>query len=263
MPSVLWEYNLPKLSARGVPMLKALIVEDEYPARQELRYLLEPYQEQLEVIGEAQSAKEALRLIEAMDYDVVFLDVQMPGVNGLDLARQLKTLKPQLRIVFVSAYENYAVDAFAIQVVDYLLKPVSGDRISETMRRLLAAEDNADHAKDNAQTLTWVPCEVNGHTIPVAVSDIIYATAERDIIYICTAQDRYPTRFTLQELQERLPEDTFLRTHRSFIANLHQVREIMPYFNGTYLLKMKDKLQSEVVVSRSNVRRVKELFNIT
>ncbi|MHB1610917.1 MAG: LytR/AlgR family response regulator transcription factor [Sulfobacillus sp.] len=244
-------------------MLKALIVEDEYPARQELRYLLEPYQDQLEVIGEAQSVKEALRLIEAMDYDVVFLDVQMPGANGLELARQLKTLKPSLRVVFVSAHENYAVDAFAIQVVDYLLKPVSSDRMAETMRRLLAPEEGNDKPKDAIPALAWVPCEVNGHTIPVAVGDIIYATAERDIIYICTVQDRYPTRFTLQELQERLPPETFLRTHRSFIANLHQVKEIMPYFNGTYLLKMKDKPQSEVVVSRSNVRRVKELFNIT
>lgn len=243
-------------------MLNALIIEDEYPARQELRFLLEPHQEVLQVVGEAATAKEALLLIEAMDYDVIFLDIQMPGINGIDLARRVKTIKPNLRVVFVSAYENYAVEAFAIQVVDYLLKPVSSERMAETMRRLLGPEETVEKSKDTIEAWSWVPCEVNGHTIPIAVPDIVYATAERDVIYVCTAQDRFPTRFTLQELQERLPAQTFLRTHRSFIANLHHVKEIMPYFNGTYLLKMKDKVQSEVVVSRTNVRRVKELFNI-
>ncbi|MDA8193627.1 MAG: LytTR family DNA-binding domain-containing protein [Thermaerobacter sp.] len=241
-------------------MLKALIVEDESPARMELRYLLEPYKEELEVIGEAQSAREALALIQAIDYDVVFLDVEMPGVNGLELARRIRTQRSQTRIVFVSAYENYAIDAFAIDVVDYLLKPVSPERIAETMRRLTASL-TAGERKDDHSGLQWVPCELNGHTVPIPVHDIVFIVAERETIYVSTAQDRFPTKFTLQELQERLP-DPFLRTHRSFIANMHQVKEIMPYFNGTYLLKMKDKPQSEVVVSRSNVRRVKEIFHI-
>lgn len=245
-------------------MLKALIVEDEYPARMELRYLLEPYHDEIEIIGEAQSVREALALTEAIDYDVIFLDVEMPGANGLELARHLKTHKPHTRVVFVSAYENYAVDAFAIEVVDYLLKPVSPDRIAETMRRLINPTGGTDKSReDTAQPpLDWVPCEQNGHTVPIPVSDIVYVVAEREIIYVCTYQDRLATRFTLQELQDRLPEP-FLRTHRSFIANMHKVREIMPYFNGTYLLKMKDKAGSEVVVSRSNVKKVKEIFHIT
>ncbi|AUW93391.1 LytTR family DNA-binding domain-containing protein [Sulfobacillus sp. hq2] len=242
-------------------MLKALIVEDEYPARQELRFLLEPYQNVLEVIGEAQTAKEALSLIEALDYDVVFLDIQMPGMSGMELARILKDKRPQLSVVFISAHEQYAVDAFAVQVVDYLLKPVSSERIAETIRRLTDLDTATP--KTTSDVLTWVPCESGGHTIPVNTNDIIFIMAEHEIIYIYTYHDRYPTRFTLQELQERLPSETFLRTHRSFIANMHQVKEIMPYFNGTYLLKMKDKQSSEVVVSRSNVKKVKELFNIT
>ncbi len=241
-------------------MLKALIVEDEPPARMELRFLLEPYKEELEVIGEAQSAREALALIQAINYDVVFLDVEMPGVNGLELARRVRNQRPQTRIVFVSAYENYAIDAFAIEVVDYLLKPVSPERIAETMRRLVSTPNSAESRSD--APMDWVPCEQHGHTVPVSVQDVVYIVAERETIFVCTNHDRYPTKFTLQELQERLPEQ-FLRTHRSFIANMHQVREIMPYFNGTYLLKMKDKAQSEVVVSRSNVKRVKEVFHIS
>lgn len=243
-------------------MLKALIVEDEYPARQELRFLLEPYHDVLEVIGEAQTAKEALSLIEALDYDVVFLDIQMPGMSGMDLARVLKEKRPQLNVVFISAHEQYAVDAFAVQVVDYLLKPVSSERIAETIRRLGDLNAGAP-ARPAPEVMTWVPCEASGHTVPVNVNDIVFIVAEHEIIYIYTHHERYPTRFTLQELQDRLAPETFLRTHRSFIANMHQVKEIMPYFNGTYLLKMKDKQGSEVVVSRSNVKKVKELFNIT
>ncbi|PSR33248.1 MAG: DNA-binding response regulator, partial [Sulfobacillus thermosulfidooxidans] len=199
-------------------MLKALIVEDEYPARQELRFLLEPYQNVLEVIGEAQTAKEALSLIEALDYDVVFLDIQMPGMSGMELARILKDKRPQLSVVFISAHEQYAVDAFAVQVVDYLLKPVSSERIAETIRRLTDLDTATP--KTTSDVLTWVPCESGGHTIPVNTNDIIFIMAEHEIIYIYTYHDRYPTRFTLQELQERLPSETFLRTHRSFIANM-------------------------------------------
>ncbi|MCY0880485.1 MAG: LytTR family DNA-binding domain-containing protein [Firmicutes bacterium] len=245
-------------------MLKAIIVEDEYPARMELRYLLEPYQAQIEIISEAQTAREALSLIESHTYDVAFLDIQMPGISGMDLARQLKTIHPQLNLVFISAHDNYAVDAFALDVVDYLLKPVASVRIAETMRRLLHQPKSEEKPLDDAlNSLQWVPCEWEGRTIPIAVSDIIYVMAEHEIIYIMTEKERHSTRFTLQELQERLPSNIFLRTHRSFIANMSQVKELTPYFNGNYLLKMKDQNHSEVLVSRSNVKRVKEWFNIT
>lgn len=241
-------------------MLKTLIVEDEYPARQELRFLLEPYRNNLEIIGEAESVREAKALIDAINYDVIFLDVQMPGSNGLDLARDLKVTHPEIEIVLISAFENYAVDAFAIPVMDYLLKPVSPDRIAETMRRLLPTVSSERRTAD--MVLSWIPCEANGHTMPIAVSEVIYIVAERETIYVVTSNDRYPTRFTLQELQDRLPGDQFLRTHRSFIANVMQVKELMPHFNGTYLLKMKDRQHSEVIVSRSNVKRIKEIFNM-
>jgi DNA-binding LytR/AlgR family response regulator len=242
-------------------MLKALIVEDEAPARLELRYLLQPYADRIQIVGEATSVPEAKALLEAIDYDVIFLDVSMPGASGMELGAELKMAYPDLKIVFVSAYDQYAVQAFSVHAVDYLLKPVSRERMSETIRRLLE-EGDAGANRAAAAPLEWVPCDHHGHTVPIAVNEIVYIVAEHDSIYVCTQDHRYPTRFTLGELEERLP-DHFLRTHRSFIANLRQVREIMPYFNGTYLLKMKDKAQSEVVVSRSNVRRVKEIFNIT
>lgn len=245
-----------------MPPLKALIVEDEAPARMELRYLLEPYENVIQIVGEAASVVEARALIHAIDYDVVFLDVSMPGESGMTLGLELKASRPALKIVFISAYEQHAIDAFAAQAVDYLLKPVSPGRIEETMRRLTSAPTDAPKRSDSINVLEWVPCDQNGHTVPIPVEDIVYVVAEQDTIFVATRDNRYATRFTLGELEQRLPEG-FLRTHRSFIAQMRHVKEIMPYFNGTYLLKMKDKASSEVLVSRSNVRRIKEVFHLS
>lgn len=242
--------------------MRALIVEDEYPARMELRYQLEAYRDQIEVVGEAQSAREALQLIAALEYDVVFLDIQMPGMSGTELAQAVRSLRPRTRVVFVTAHEEHALQAFELNAVDYLLKPISQDRFHETMRRLMGRPAAETAAPPVENRLAFVACEVDGKTIPVAVDDIVFISAEREVIYLHTERERLPTRYTLQELADRLPPEHFFRTHRSFIANIRQVREIMPYFNGTYLLKMKDKNHSEVVVSRSNVKRLRELFNL-
>lgn len=242
-------------------VLKALIVEDEAPARMELRYLLEPYQAAIQIVGEAASAQEARALIEAIDYDVIFLDVSMPGESGMDLGAALKAGPHRdVKLVFISAHEEFALDAFGVAAVDYLLKPVSAARMQETVRRLLAGVE-ATSGEASLALLEWVPCDFHGHTVPVPVEDICYIAAELDTIYVATHEGRKPTRFTLGELENRLPEG-FIRTHRSFIVQARYVKEIMPHFNGTYLLKMKDKPESEVPVSRANVRRIKEVFHL-
>lgn len=247
-----------------MPPLKALIVEDEAPARMALRYLLEPHQAQIQIIGEAASAIEARALIAAIHYDVIFLDVSMPGESGMALGGVIRALGQDIKLVFISAHEQYAVDAFSVEAADYLLKPVSPDRMKETVRRLTSAAGPLSDPIDQTSSaiLEWIPCDANGHTVPVPVSDVHYIIAERDTILVATQAERLPTRFTLGELENRLP-DGFIRTHRSFIAHTRYVQEIMPYFNGTYLLKMKDKAGSEVPVSRANVRRLKEVFHLS
>ncbi|MCY0878990.1 MAG: LytTR family DNA-binding domain-containing protein [Firmicutes bacterium] len=244
-----------------MPPLKALIVEDEAPARMELRYLLEPHRDVIQIVGEATSVPEARALLQAIDYDVVFLDVSMPGESGMHLGLELKATRPEIKIVFVSAYEEHALDAFSAYAVDYLLKPVSPARIEDTVRRLAASGDLV--ASEEARPpLEWVPCEQNDHTIPVPVGDIVYVAAEKDRIFVATKEGRYETRFTLNELEAKLPS-AFIRTHRSFIVNTRFVRAIMPHFHGTYILKMKDKAQTEVLVSRANVKKVKEIFHLS
>lgn len=244
-------------------VMKALIVDDEYPARMELRYHLGQF-EDLEVIGEATNAREALRLIEALEYDVIFLDVQMPGMTGVDLAKQLRA-KPQApKVVFVTAYENYAVPAFEIRAVDYLLKPIEPQRLAETIQRLREANPAAVAAavEEKKQGLSFLLAEKDEKQRPLALNEVVYIFSEGYNVFVQTQTERLQVRYTLQELTEKLPADQFFRCHRSYVVNLFQVKEISPYFNGAYILKMKDKEHSEVLVSRANVKRLKELFSM-
>lgn len=244
-------------------VMKALIVDDEYPARMELRYQLGQF-EDIEVIGEATNAREALRLIEALEYDVIFLDVQMPGMTGVDLAKQLRA-KPQApRVVFVTAFENYAVPAFEIRAVDYLLKPIEPQRLAETIQRLRESHpaSMAAAVEEKKQGLAFLLAEKDEKQRPLALGEIVYIFSEGYNVFVQTQAERLQVRYTLQELTEKLPADQFFRCHRSYVVNLFQVKEISPYFNGAYLLKMKDKEHSEVLVSRANVKRLKELFSM-
>lgn len=256
-------------------VLKALIVDDEYPARMELRYQLGQFPD-VEIIGEATNAREALRLINALDYDVVFLDVQMPGMSGVELVKQLKGREPMPKVVFVTAYENYAVPAFEMRAVDYLLKPFESSRLAETVQRLrelqgqqAAAAPGSDRgeeeepAEKRKPALSFLLTEKDDKQIPLPLNEIVFIFSEGYNVLVQTHSDRLLVRYTLQELTERLPADQFFRSHRSYLVNIFQVKEISPYFNGAYLLKMKDKEHSEVIVSRSNVKRMKELFSMT
>ncbi len=260
-------------------VLKALIVDDEYPARMELRFQLSHFPD-VEIIGEATNAREALRLINALDYDVIFLDVQMPGMTGIELAKQLKGREVMPKVVFVTAYENYAVPAFEIRAVDYLLKPLESERLAETVERLRESvgatahaapaaasagergEEPAERNPDRKPPLSFLLCEKDEKQIPLPLNEIVYIFSEGYNVFVQTHHDRLLTRYTLQELTERLPAEQFFRSHRSYLVNIYQVKEISPYFNGAYLLKLKDKEHSEVIVSRSNVKRMKELFSM-
>jgi two-component system LytT family response regulator len=255
-------------------VLKTLIVDDEYPARMELRFQLSSFPD-VEIIGEATNAREALRLIGALDYDVLFLDVQMPGMTGLELVKQLKGREPMPWVVFVTAYENYAVPAFELRAVDYLLKPFESDRLAETIKRLRelsgngagapSADEKAEEevrSPKRAQAPSFLLTEKDEKQIPLPLGEIVYIFSEGYNVFVQTHQERLLTRYTLQELTERLPTDQFFRSHRSYLVNILQVKEISPYFNGAYVLKLKDKESSEVLVSRSNVKRMKELFSM-
>jgi DNA-binding LytR/AlgR family response regulator len=243
-------------------MLTALIVDDEPPARAELRYHLDQHPE-VEVVGEAANAREAEQLLTALDYDVVFLDIQMPGLSGLDLAARLKARgngeRPVPQVVFVTAHDQYAVAAFDVPAMGYLLKPVERDRLWATIERLKA------RTAPNARPAAPPPflAGIDGErTIPIPLEALALLRAEGDTVMAETVDGRrLPVRGTLSALEKTLPGTRFFRCHRSYIVNLYQVTEIVPFFNGTWLLKVRGGSE-DVPVSRSQARRLRELMGL-
>jgi len=254
-------------------MLKALIVDDEYPARQELRYLLEQYKE-IEIVGEAAGAAEALKLIQVLEYDILFLDINLPEINGLELTVKFQELTKKPQVIFITAYENFAVDAFAVDAADYIMKPVNKLRLRQAINKVISKnkegekpinEDKApgqgdEEINDPGLIANRVIAELKGRRILVDFDDIYYAFTEGDLVYIKTFTEKMLTRFTLKELEARLKTGYFFRTHRSYIVNINKVKEIQPFFNGTYNLVLEDKEHSEVPVSRNQSKRLRKIL---
>lgn len=257
--------------------LKTLIVDDEYPARQELRYALNGF-DNIEIVGEATNAQEAMTLIKALDYHVLFLDISMPGMNGLELGAAIQELPNQPRVIFVTAYDEYALQAFEVNAIDYVLKPVEPGRLKKAIDKVIksyqespdadvsGAGKNGQPAGGKAEAdltrikIDRIPAEKQGKTVLISESDIFYAFTEKDYIYVKTFDDKLMTRFTLKELESRLDPAVFFRTHRCYLANLHKVKEIIPFFNGTYNLVVDDKEKSEVPVSRAQARKLRKIL---
>jgi len=247
--------------------LKALIVDDEYPARQELRYALSKI-DNVEVVGEAANAQEALTLIKALDYSVLFLDIAMPGINGLELGAAIQELARPPHVIYVTAYDEYAVKAFDVNAVDYILKPIDEKRLRQAVNKVLKlSRENDSEAGVNGESraeptirIDRLPAEKNGKVVLVNEGDIVYAFTEGDAVFLKTHADRYLAHFTLKELEARLNPNVFFRTHRCFIVNLHKVKEIIPFFNGTYSLVVEDKERSEVPLSRSKAKKLRRIL---
>lgn len=256
--------------------LKALIVDDEYPARQEMRYALSSF-DNVEIVGEAATAQEALALIKALDYQILFLDISMAGMSGLELGSAIQEMPKRPYIIFVTAYDEYAVSAFEVNAVDYILKPVEPKRLKKAIDKVIkitqeiasnGREGQAYQEKDARPPAPYqsqikidrIPAEKQGKTFLITESDIFYAFTEQDYVYIKTSTDKLYTRFTLKELEARLNPQVFFRTHRCYLVNLHKVKEIVPFFNGTYSLIVEDKERSEVPVSRAQGKKLRKIL---
>jgi two-component system LytT family response regulator len=255
--------------------LKALVVDDERPALEELAYLLEQsgYCRSVDTTSEV---LEALRFLKQKRYDIVFVDVQMPGMNGMEFVQVVNQFAAAPKIVFVTAFEEYAAQAFELEAVDYVLKPVAPERLKRALQRASRktneaspTEDDTDPTKTNRnQTdtlrprLDKLPVDREGKTLLVDLEDIRFAVARGDYVYIKTFDKEFLTRFSISELEKRLPSPPFLRTHRAFLVNLRNVSEIIPFFNGAFLLKVNDQTGSEVQVSRGHARNLRSLLGI-
>lgn len=270
-------------------MLKVFIVDDEEPARAELRYLLGQFPD-VSVIGEASSGEEAVESVIQLEPDVVFLDIHLHDRDGVDLGQELleSMVKPPV-IIFASAYEIHAVRAYELDAVDYIVKPCSEIRLEKTMnrvRKMLRSREEASlpvqvqatslaagqmlpaaTLEEQLQSLLQqvqtnlqpfrVPVEKNGKILLIDPHEIVYATLEGRYASVYTDCEQYATSFTLQELESRLPQQQFFRTHRAYIVNLAKTHELVPWFKGTIHLIMQDKQRTEVPVSRNVVKELK------
>lgn len=237
-------------------MLKAIIADDEAPARSELKYLLDELG-QVEVVAEAASVRDAIEKLKENPCDVVFLDINMPEATGLQLAEALQKLKFPPAVVFVTAYSEFALEAFKVSAVDYLVKPVETDRLSQAVARV--REHVALHAK--AQSAERIPVEKGGKKILINVDKIRFVMARDDYAYLQTDTDRYFSTVSLAQLEKRLDGYGFFRVHRGYLVNLSLVEEVESVSGGTLLLTL-NGVEEKIPVSRRRVSALKKALGL-
>lgn len=247
------------------PRARCLIVDDEAPAREELRYLLREFDD-VQVVGEATNAEEALLLLRSLTYDVVLLDIRMPGGTGLEVAEALRAAPRQPKVIFTTAYPDHAVEAFDLAAVDYLVKPFDAQRLRRALNRALSAQPDEDEPRPTGaapapEPLGRIPVQRGDRTVLVDASEVVYASAARGYSYLKLADDRVLVNFSLSELERRLPRH-FFRAHRSYLVNLDHVRELVPDFKGALVLVMADRQHSRVEVSRRQARELRRLLGL-
>jgi two-component system, LytTR family, response regulator len=242
-------------------VIRCIIVDDEPLARERLRMLLSETEQPVEVAGEAGGGQEAVALIHALEPDLVFLDVQMPVLDGFDVVDLLPPPRPH--VVFVTAFDEHAVRAFEVHALDYLTKPVRLDRLNRTLQRIGAGADGrSGEGVENLRRaraglpLTRLTVHSGRRLRLVSLEDVRWIEAREKLVYVQLEDGAFMTDFTLDELEARLSPDRFLRIHRSVIANADRIRELIPWDAGMYAAKMEDG--TTLPIARRRTREVME-----
>ncbi|WP_175986960.1 LytTR family DNA-binding domain-containing protein [Bacillus sp. Marseille-Q1617] len=240
--------------------MKVAIIDDEPYSREEMKHLLRAY-EWVEIVGEASSAEKAMELLLTRDPQVLFLDIEMPGMSGVDLAESLQKMKQKPEIVFATAYPDFALKAFRVEAVDYLLKPFDEDQLAGTMERLkkIVAEDSAEETE--VKTKGKLAVQDEDKIIYIKPDDILYIFREERETYICTEKKRYTCRLPIKELESKLVTYPFFRVHKSYLVQLPFVEELIPWGNGVYQLKVHGS-KEKIPVSRNYVKELRERLEL-
>lgn len=237
--------------------MRAMIVDDEAPARSELKYLLEE-SGRVDLIVEATSAREAVEKLMEVRVDVMFLDISMPKTNGMQLAEALHKLKNPPQVVFVTAYSEYALDAFGVDATDYLMKPVETDRLAQALDKIV------EHIKplNLPVSVERIPVVKSGSKVLVPIDQIRFIEAKDDYSCIYTESDRFLSTISLQKLEDRLVGHGFFRIHRSYIVNLEYVADVEVISAGILQLTIQGFEDKHISVSRRRVVVLKRALGI-
>jgi len=255
---------------RATTTLTTVVVDDEQLACDELSYLLNDFPE-VEVIARGSNGLEAVELIRKLEPELVFLDVHMPGLDGLGVVRRLREMEIEPpHVIFVTAYDQYAVEAFRLEAMDYLLKPVDKGRLAETIDRARrsiqdrrAAPEPTQAKASTSTPRTKLMVRAANRYLIVDANDVIYATIDDGLITLVTTNVEGHSNYrTIEDLQANLDRDMFWRVHRSYLVNINRIKEVVPWFKSSYQLRMDDKKHTEVPVSRVQTRRLRELFKL-
>jgi len=252
-------------------IISAVLVDDEKLASDELAYLLKDFAD-VEVIATASNGLEAVKLIADLEPDLVFLDVQMPGLDGMGVIEKLRAQGvPLPYFVMATAYDQYAVEAFRLEALDYLLKPVEKDRLAVAVDRArkgiaerakAAAPSDLPSSKPSLQRSKLL-VKSNHRNFIVDAQDVVYATIDDGLITVVAASLEGQSNYrTIEELQSNLDPDMFWRVHRSYLVNIHRIKEVIPWFKSSFQLRMDDKKQTEIPVSRVQTKRLRALLKL-
>ncbi len=244
--------------------MRALIADDEEPARRALRRLLSAYPD-LEIAGEASNGSEAIESIEETSPDVLFLDIEMPGLNGFDVLAEARSAPP---VVFVTAYDQYAVRAFETNALDYLLKPVDPAALDRAVRRVRTRVAPPPLARELLQQLRATlypaaPAKLSGRrgrkVVLVPRRDILYVQSEDRLVFLCTASERFLTDRSMAELEAILPATEYLRIHRGTLVQIEAVQEMYPWLgSGAWRVRLTNGV--ELDVSRDRVKALRAAY---
>lgn len=239
-------------------MIKVLIADDEPPARDYLKRMLSNYD--FEIVGEASNGKEVIEIFKKERPDVIFLDIEMPEISGMEVIRKIGrgTL-----IVFVTAYDEYAVKAFEEGAIDYILKPISRERFDNTVKRIeekVRWQNFPDYEELFRKMRKKIGIKKEDRIVTVYIDEIYFIEGLGKMSYIHLKEGKISTRKMLSYFEEILPKDIFLRVHKSYILNVEKIEELYPMFKGDYIAKLSNR--KEIPVSRKNVKRVKNILGI-
>jgi len=243
--------------------MKVIIVEDEILAQQELSWLIKEHS-QMEIVGTFDDGLDVLKFLQHNKVDAIFLDINIPSLDGVLLAQNISQFAHKPFIVFITAWKEHAVEAFELEAFDYILKPYQESRIITMLQKLEAASQQQT-ALSTTGTVTRENDTINlvkdERIIVTSIHDIYYAEAHEKMTFVYTRRESYVMPMNITEFCNKLPQAHFFRCHRSYCVNLNKIREIEPWFNNTYILRLRD-LEFQVPVSRSKVKEFRQLMHL-